>query len=388
MFELGKPMFSSFDPLRPQASMRRNEMCWCRSGRKWKHCHALRQSEPALPRAALATKFYQIASDTALCYHPSAPDECSHGIIRAHTIQKRSGLDVIAEEGHVLSARDGRSGVLAKDLELIGINKASTFRGFCSKHDTVTFQKAENIRTFDVRVAYLLCYRALCFEAYMKMVALKTLDFFRDVIDRGSDFEGQVESQDSLSRFIYTTQLGKFEHERLKLIWDRYLDNYGGANFQWYAIQFDGLIPLVTSGTFFPERDFSGAALQPITAPVGALGLLGFNILPIAGKTCAIFGWLDNKPQNLNFVKSLHNIPPDLLASSIVQFSFDTSDNLFVRPSWWQQLPLQQRQFLLQVLRSSTPGRKTANGLVPQVPPILTLPVRSIRSGISSDLNQ
>ena len=271
---------------------------------------------------------------------------------------------------------------------MIGINKASTFRGFCSKHDSRTFEKAENVKHFDKNVAFLLCYRALCFEAYMKMVAVKTLDFFRDAIDRGKSFEEQADAQDGLSRFIYTTRLGQFEHERLKAIWDGVLAGYGGPDFQWYAIQFEGTIPLVTSGAFFPERDFLGNTLQPITSPVGSLALLGFNILPIDGRTCAIFGWLDKKNQNLKFIESLHKISSNLLASSIIQFAFDTSDNLFVRPSWWKGLPTQPHKFLLEILRNSTPGGKQPDGLVPRIPPIMKLPVRSIEFGIASALHK
>ena len=386
MFEVGMPIFSRFEPLNAQRTMGRNERCWCRSGKKWKQCHAGRERESALPMSALASKFYQIAAQTEFCYHPSAPEGCSKGIIRAHTIQKRTGLDNIAENGHVLSARDGKTGASRLDLELIGINKASTFRGFCSKHDSDTFRGAENRIDIDKSSAFLLSYRALCYETYMKTVAVKTLEFLRDHMDRGKQFEAQAEVQERLSYHIHTTRLGEFEHERLKNFWDAVLNDGGGSEFQWFAIAFEGTIPLVASGTFFPERDFEGKLLQPINAPIGSLALLAFNILPFAGKTFAVFGWLDGKSQNLSFIRSLHQIPHASLASSIVQFAFDTSDNLFVSPTWWKTLVDQPKRFLLQVLRSSTPGDKRIDGLIPRSPPLLELPVGSVHFGIASNL--
>lgn len=378
MFEIGKPVFANFEPLNPRRTMGRNERCWCRSGRKWKQCHAVREYASSLPPSAFKPTFYQLAAQTELCYHPTAPIGCSKGIIRAHTIQKRTGLNLIAERGHVLSARDGQDDNKAFNLQLVGVNKASTFRGFCSKHDTDIFKMAENRSNVDKISAFLLSYRALCYESYMKKVAVKTIRNFRDNMDRGKLFEAQVKIQQELSYFAHTTHLGEFEHDRLKLIWDAELPNCGGPNFKWFAITFDGSIPLVASGSFFPEHDFGGNRLQPLSSPIGHLALMSFNILPFEGNTAAVFGWLDSKPQNSRFIESLRGIPSSHLASSVVQFAFDTSDNLFVSPKWWKSLAPAPQQFLLEVLRSSTPGEKRSDALVPRSPPLLNLPVASI----------
>ncbi|WP_374127861.1 hypothetical protein, partial [Sphingomonas sp. 28-62-11] len=90
-----------------------------------------------------------------------------------------------------------------------------------------------------------------------------------------------------------------------------------------------------------------------------------------AGKTSVIFGWLDNKSQNSQLIKSFDRIQNDLLASAVIQFCFDTSDNIFVRPSWWAGLPKVPKSYLSWNLHNSLPGSKQADALVPKTPVLL-----------------
>lgn len=370
MYGSGSP-FREYKPLQPIREMTRSEFCWCASGKKWKKCHAIREHQVKLPLPVIQSKFYSEAKATGICFHPDAPERCSGAAIRAHTIQKRTGLLEIAEDGHVLSGRNSDSRSNADELQLIGINSASTFRGFCSFHDTTTFRAAEIVNNPTKLAAFLLSYRALCYEIYMKQVALATLRFLRDNLDAGRSFDEQAEIQQRLNAAIFSMQLGFDEHSKLKVAWDETLKSNNLANFQWSYTKFDTVLPVATSGVYFPEQDFAGNALQPLTAPVGTLALMGFNVIPIAGKTSVIFGWLDNKPQNSQLIESFNRIPSDLLASAVIQFCFDTSDNIFVRPSWWAEAPEVPKNYLIWNLRNSLPGNKQADALVPKSPALL-----------------
>ncbi|OYY64810.1 SEC-C metal-binding domain-containing protein, partial [Sphingomonas sp. 28-62-11] len=216
MYVSGSP-FREYKPLQPVREMRRNEFCWCTSGKKWKRCHAIREHQVQLPLPVLHSKFYNEAKVTGICFHPDAPEKCSGGAIRAHTIQKRTGLLEIAENGHVLSGRNSNPRTNTDDLQLIGINSASTFRGFCSFHDTITFRAAEIINNPTKLAAFLLSYRASCYEIYMKQVALPTLRFLRDNLDAGRSFDEQAEIQQELNAAIFSMKLGFGEHSRLKV---------------------------------------------------------------------------------------------------------------------------------------------------------------------------
>ena len=371
--------FDDFKPLKPLEKMGKNEKCWCNSGRKWKNCHRNRSELKSLPLSAFHAKFYDEAKQTRVCSYPAAPVECSDTFSASHTIQKRTGLSELAENQHVLSARNRGTNEKLFTLGKIGINIASTFYGFCSKHDNNTFKPAEISTEPNEDVAFLLSYRALCYEIYMKKVAVQTFEYTRDHIDRGVDFLRQSHMQQTICAAIFSNSLGFREHVRLKRDWDSALVAGDRSSFKWASFQFDGLLPIATSGAFFPEFDFTGKQLQELDAPLGSLALLAFNILPIDGKATAIFGWLDNKEQNEIFVNSLKNVPDSHLSSTIIQFAFDVSDNLFVRPSWWEQINIEKKNYLVKNLRNSTPGEKWSKGLVPRDPPLSSLEVLSRR---------
>lgn len=211
----------------------------------------------------------------------------------------------------------------------------------------------------------------------MKKIAVQTLIYSRNLIDRGMDFDRQAEAQQYYAASIFSNSLGYREHSRLKGAWDDAYINGDRTAFQWAYVQFDGVLPIATSGVYFPEFDFQGNRLQALDAPIGALALLGFNILPIGGKSAAIFGWIDEKAQNSVFIKTFHAIPNDHLASAVIQFAFDTSDNLFVKESWWNQLDPSRKSYLEANLGGSTPGEKWRSGLVPKSPPLLEMGVIS-----------
>lgn len=68
---------------------------------------------------------------------------CSKKPIKAHSIQKSKILSHIADEGMVISG-DIQKTLFTGKFELVGINSASTFFGFCDHHDTTIFAKIEN----------------------------------------------------------------------------------------------------------------------------------------------------------------------------------------------------------------------------------------------------
>jgi hypothetical protein len=118
-------------PLTPQETMGRNDPCWCRSGRKWKHCHKDRDKQH---RPNINELLNAIGQEQArgYCVHPDAgKGTCSGRPTDAHTIQKEGGLRAIAEKRHVISGRKGAFAIARNDGEIIperdGIRNVSTY---------------------------------------------------------------------------------------------------------------------------------------------------------------------------------------------------------------------------------------------------------------------
>jgi SEC-C motif len=185
--------------LTPRATMGRNDACWCRSSLKWKKCHRDRDKMSAFPLSDILKREKEIRNKP-LCLHPLAPADCSDRIIAAHSVQKRIGLRAIEENGHVLSflfamtRKFDRTSAMAP--EPLGVSRASTFRGFCEKHDAALFRPIETQKWCPTKEnAFLFSFRAVCYEYYAKLAAEEVAKWQKMWIDREEDFGRQIASQ-------------------------------------------------------------------------------------------------------------------------------------------------------------------------------------------------
>ena len=70
----------------------------------------------------------------------------SLSIKRSHSISKSNSLKLIADQGHVLQpVFDVFGSNFRLSMEAIGVNKASTFPGYCEAHENI-FQRYENLK--------------------------------------------------------------------------------------------------------------------------------------------------------------------------------------------------------------------------------------------------
>ena len=154
----------------------RNDPCWCESGKKYKRCHLGRESQPPLDLWEVSKTFNKAVSKK-MCMVPSTwRKDCVNTTSQSHTVPKSGSLRRIARDGHVyslilrLEAQRKPEGKFVP--RLLGINRASTFTGFCSKHDNNIFQPLEKSKfTGTQEQCFLLGYRALAREIYTKKAA-------------------------------------------------------------------------------------------------------------------------------------------------------------------------------------------------------------------------
>jgi len=176
----------------------RNRPCPCGSGKKFKHCCLSKPAMPTLKEAQEVSEkdrqtlaaimdavmdeylanhrvvfrseserkrvfFSQLKARRSdwerskLCRYPGC---MSPSIKRSHTIP-RGALSLIAEEGHVLHPEFG---MVAGELCMlrVGLNKASTFPGYCELHE-INFQKFEADIQISTSTDFALqTYRTLC----------------------------------------------------------------------------------------------------------------------------------------------------------------------------------------------------------------------------------
>ena len=129
------------------------------------------------------------------CLHPDASGDCSKRIISAHTVQRAILAKYIAVENHVLRFEveplaDPMRGMLVYPKRR-GINRATTFFGFCDKHDCELFRPLEAIEfAFQPEQIALLGYRAICRDAYGKEAEIAAGDAARFYVMMHPDISG------------------------------------------------------------------------------------------------------------------------------------------------------------------------------------------------------
>jgi hypothetical protein len=358
--------------------MGRNERCWCGSGKKWKHCHRDREAQQP---GNVFQHFEAVREQYARgeCLHPEAGAvNCGRNAIRAHSVQRNGGLSAIAEAGHVLSVKAVQENRLytggAFVPKKVGIGSASTFPGFCSRHDAEMFRPVEaGSPQLDAETCFLLSFRALALEVAMKKAALRVLPLQRE-FDKGKPFEFQAYFQELMNYSEAGHRLALADLQRWKHQYDQ---AYLSRNFEAYrycGAAFDGVLPFVAAGAFHPEFDFQGKPLQKLG--VGLLGHEGvtFNVTVLDGRTVAVLGWTgaDDGPAAgfaTSFVDALNAQGGDV----IIRLALEHLENTYLKSSWWDGLSPQAKTTATQHMRGGgIEVARTSTCLLPDREPFIS----------------
>jgi SEC-C motif len=347
------------DPIRPVETMGPYEPCWCRSGKKYKWCHFRRDLQKPVNFFEIESKMIAALRDGFCSYPDPAGDSCSSTIAKAHTIQKMGGLAAIAEAGHVLTVKPILKHLIETEGDpsprKIGLNNASVFPGFCSKHDDALFKPIEGKSVSLTKdSAFLFSYRAIAYERFAKEAELRHVEALRES-DRGWPFWKQAAIQGYLSALIGGIRLGIRDLDRWKKQFDEYLLSGARDAFHFLAIRFDRVLPIVACGTFHPEFDFRGDLLQRLGREGVDFDHITLTVTAFEGQTIMVLGWIgrdDGTASALadSFLKVADARKPDAL----VRLGFIQTVNLFIQPSWWDGLPSAHQAALRQMVKSGT----------------------------------
>lgn len=158
------------------------------------------------------------------CVYPGCADQ---SIPRSHTIQKAGPLSFIAEGSHVV-APTFASNSEGYSIARVGLKDASTFPGFCQKHEAVfhEFETTGEIKT--ERDIVLQVFRTICREIAVKQLQMAQIRKLRETHDRlvaskamdklkgrlGSDFVKKHDLRNLTFDRVSKAQIGMLEAER------------------------------------------------------------------------------------------------------------------------------------------------------------------------------
>lgn len=335
----------------------RNDLCWCGSGLKYKKCHIDREKQEPT-KLWDASKELRKAFSTKDCLAPEPmKSNCSKTFVKAHTVPKNS-LKQIARNGHVYSFIPSLSNI-AEDNgilrpRLLGISKASTFTGFCSVHDNAIFSKIEKQPFLaSQEQCFLLAYRALAREIYMKKSQLNSFDLLAKA-DRGKPPQQQLYIQNIKRLMELGSSVGLRDSEHHKALYDEVMLSGDFSSVHGYIIELHSPPPIMCCSGTFPKQDFKGNNLNNLINLHSQPHLLNFN--SFYGDNCGIivFTWLsESDPTCIPFIDSLKDLPPDSITDGLLRFFFSFSENIHIKPDWWENLSAQQRDSLTNRLTAS-----------------------------------
>jgi len=337
----------------------RNKRCWCGSGLKIKKCHANREGQPPKkPGQAFAelrshfTKKY--------CLAPDAPAGCSGKIAKAHTVQRAGALEAIAEDSHVYQmsvapAVLARTGGLPEP-KLVGINRGSTFTGFCQFHDSSLFRALETAPFEGTpEQCRLLTYRAACRELFQKMSAASAEDLLRQV-DAGRTPSQQWLIQNLIGGVIAGTTAGLAGMVAHKKRMDAILRTAHRPSPGAAILRLSSVPDVMCAGGIYPDEDVGGGELQDLGDVHASMSFMAFSMFLSGNTGFAVFSWEeDSATVSRAFVHSLLAQPRHTWSNYLVLFAFEYLENTLFRPGWWRGLSERARSRLQKATMSGSP---------------------------------
>lgn len=302
------------------------------------------------PKVSESIKAFKSARERGVCYHPLASKaECSAKFARAHTVQE-SLLRKIACKGHVLGYATDYGAQNPDDLLVprpIGVGKASTFNGFCEKHDQALFLDIEqNEIQACTRHACLLSFRAICRELHAKEGVLGLMPHLR-TLDQGLPLVEQLALQSDMARRQRGSMIAKSEIEQRKRIHDAMLLSENYEEMRYFVVWFQDVPDIMCSAGFHPTSDYAGNVLQNLgDHSISAQGAT-FSLVASGNKGCAHFSWLNwESKSSIAFFRSLLQLGRAGIPHAITRLAFQF-ENQFWKPEWWESLTHDQKARVL-----------------------------------------
>lgn len=272
------------------------------------------------------------------CLHYEAGKRCTE-YINAHSIQNKGLLTWIAENGHVygITADYGRLKVNRgkPSYRKIGINKMSTFMGFCKVHDNELFAPIDNYPLVpnDEQV-FLYAYRSLCRELFVKENARANI---KSQIKKGIE---QKTIRDLYISYEKATHFGLNNLKRHKCIYNTSLKNNNYNDIRYVLFISSQKPTIVFSGLLYPDYDFCERILQDLKDHSSELELITFCSAPIKHGWGYLFSWHKSSSRICQeFMRSLATaIHKNSHASDYHLRLVLSCENHAISPSWWDNL--------------------------------------------------
>lgn len=298
---------------------------------------------------------YEMFFQRGRCLHYDNGDRCDE-IIKAHSIQRNQSLSAIAQNSHVYQINKSIGSLIKNQgritFKKCSIYKASTFLGFCKKHDNELFEPIDNypLKPTDQQVL-LYSYRSLCRELF---VSENGLEFVSNQLEK-------VANQDAIksmySGYVIGKTFGLENLKRHKLYYDKSLKNKSFSDVRYVIFKSHQQPTIAFSGLFYPDFDFLGRELQNLADQTKELQLITFCSAPTENGWAYIFAWHETSSTVcIEFMRSLETMihrNKNSLSDYLFRLVMKNCENLAIAPNWWDNLDEEKKEIITDKVASN-----------------------------------
>lgn len=265
-----------------------------------------------------------------LCLHPDAPNGCRGNVINAHSIQRSGPLGKIVDAKNKVLTFGKIDGKFDDNPRSIGWREASTFSGFCSRHDDETFAPIEKY-PFEAKPhqCALVGYRSICFETYQKTSALH---FRQQQIQLGRELRSTVGFESGLEYLADVKK--KYEAALKTAVFD---------DLAYVVYRFSGSLSVASAGLTQPDWDLAGARIQDLSIFEEPMQGLTYGIVLDGLGFAVVFSWPRDFTLITGFLEQFSRLNSEELTTALLIFMFAYSSNTYFSDTWWQGLRIAQR---------------------------------------------
>jgi hypothetical protein len=274
------------------------------------------------------------------CCFLQSVSPCSGGIVRAHAIQQAQ-IRPYSKNGQVYFPNPlGQRNEGVTDFKLSGVNRVTTFTGFCAKHDSEVFKSIETSPfAATAEQLFLYHYRALCKDYYIR---LASKNFFEQTI---SDFE-KTGLGDQLNHIRFLKDMTLLDLQEIPLGKSRLDQSIQAKNFSDLSgcwMRGTGIPGLLVATNIFPLRDFLGRPF-PRRTSVALNNWISLTITIENGLPLVVIAGQKGSPLLAQLLDSLKQIPGDQLPATLCRFALACSEAQVIIPRWWESLTSESRR--------------------------------------------
>lgn len=318
--------------------------CWCMSNLNFIDCHFYREKTDKLTQNQ-KNKELKTYLAYKQCLHEKVTP-CSHEIIKAHSISRSSSLKSISKNNHVYGMKLDYKGML---FSKIGTKNASTFTGFCKKHDELLFASFEkNDFKKTSKQLFDLCYSAICIEYNTMQSVVNALTLSKKSIDNSENISKQISVQISTNSQIVFYNLGIKNSNYYKTKMEEFYKKKSYENlFKHYIFELsDGYPKFQSSSCFNLDIDFEGNFLQNLDNPHTQSKNLFVNCITLNGRGYFILSWFtENHSYGQQIIRSIIN-KPEKVEDKLFTLVFLYIHNTYASPDWFENLTPEQKSQL------------------------------------------